>query len=554
MPRPGAAVRAAVLASVEALANPGVRRVQAAWLLGFAADSALIVTMMVTVFQGAGPVGVALIGAARMLPSTVSGFLAAAPLARWGPGTLLVVLAITRGLAAVTVLAVLVAGADHVWLYGATAVIGAADAMVRAAQHTVLPALARTPGELVTANVASSTGEALGSFAGPLVAAACLGAGAPAAAAVFAAGAQLISVVVLSGMRFEHAADERGSVHPAMGSRFGITAGIAAIRRQPAIGLIIAGFTLQTFVRGLLATLIVVLSTELIGLGDPGVGILTAAIGIGGVAGLVGGLALRRSTPLAYAIALAAWGLPIAVIGIAPGVAVAVGALAVVGLSNALLDIIGFTLLQRGCRNEERGPVFAMFEGAVGIGATIGSLAAPTLIDVAGLRPALVATGLVLPVAAVLLGLLLNRSRAIELVPSAAIDRLRDVPAFRVLPMTGLERLVTSSVQVTFPAGVVLMHKGDPGDRFLVIESGTVRVTDGDRLLNDLGAGAGIGEIALLRGGPRTATVTALTDVSALSFDAAAFLAAVGGPAASAAATRVVEERLARSAAEGLTA
>jgi hypothetical protein len=113
-----------------------------------------------------------------------------------------------------------------------------------------LPALARTPGELVTSNVASSTGEALGSFAGPLVAAACLGAGAPAAAALFAAGAQLVSVVVLSGIRFEHAADERGAVHLATGSRFGISAGIAAIRRQPAVGLIITGFTLQTFVRG----------------------------------------------------------------------------------------------------------------------------------------------------------------------------------------------------------------------------------------------------------------------------------------------------------------
>jgi MFS family permease len=541
----------AVLASAEALANPGVRRVQAAWVLGFAADSALLVAMMVTVFQATGPVGVALIGAARMLPSTIAGFLAAAPLARWGPRTLLVGLATARGLAAAAVFAVLVVGADAFWLYAATAVIGAADAMVRPAQHTVLPALARTPGELVTSNVASSTGEALGSFAGPLIAAGCLAVGAPAVAALIATGAQLLSVVVLAGIRFEHAADERGVVGRTTGRGFGISAGIAAIRRQPAIGLITVGFALQTFVRGLLATLIVVVSTELIGLGDPGVGILTAAIGIGGVAGLVGGLAIRRSTPLAYAVALAAWGLPIAVIGLAPSVAVAVAALAVVGLSNALLDIIGFTLLQRGCRNEERGPVFAIFEGAVGIGATIGSLAAPSLIDAAGLQPALVATGLVLPVAAVFLGVFLNRSRSIELVPADAMDRLRNVPAFRVLPMTGLERLVMSAVPVTFRAGDVLMRKGGPGDRFIVIESGTARVSDGDRVLATLEAGAGIGEIALLRGGVRTATVTALTDVSASSFDAAAFLAAVSGPAAAAAATRVVEERLARSATEG---
>jgi MFS family permease len=550
MGRLGAAVRAAVGASLEALANPGVRRVQGAWLLGFAADTALLVVMMVTVFQAAGPVGVALIGAARMLPSTVSGFLAAAPLARFGPGRLLVALATARGLAALAVVAVLVADADDAWLYAATAAIGAADAMVRAAQHTVLPALARTPSELVTSNVASSTGEALGSFAGPLIAGACLAFGAPAAAAVFAVGAQVIGVAALSGVRFEHAADERGTVNRTTSSRFGVSAGVAALRRQPAIGIIIVGFALQTFVRGLLATLIVVLSTELIGLGDPGVGFLTAAIGVGGVAGLIGGLAIRRSTPLAYAVALAVWGLPIAVIGLAPSVAVAVAALVVVGLSNAILDIIGFTLLQRGCRNEERGPVFAIFEGAVGIGATIGALAAPSLIQFAGLRPALVTTGLVLPIAAVLLGVLLMRMRSIELVPEAAINRLHSVPAFRVLPMTGLERLVLSAVPVAFPAGAVLMRKDEPGDRFYVIESGEVRITDGDRVLNTLGEGAGIGDIALLRGSPRTATVTALTDISASSFDASDFLAAVSGPAAAAAATRVVEERLARSAAE----
>jgi CRP-like cAMP-binding protein len=95
------------------------------------------------------------------------------------------------------------------------------------------------------------------------------------------------------------------------------------------------------------------------------------------------------------------------------------------------------------------------------------------------------------------------------------------------------------------------MEKGAPGDRFLVIESGEVQVTDGDRVLDTLGPGAGIGEIALMRGSPRTATVTALTDVTAQSFEAGLFLAAVRGPAATSAATMLMDERLARSAAQG---
>jgi hypothetical protein len=539
-------VASAISTTAEALANAGIRRVQAAWLLGFAADTALLVAMMVATFGAFGAAGVAFLGAARMLPSTVFGFLAAAPLARWRPDRVLMAVASVRGVAALIAVAVFVAHANVVWLLAVAASIGAANAIARPAQHTVLPALARTPGELVTANVASSTGEALGSFAGPLIAAGCLALGAPAVAAMAAFVAQAISVASLSGVRFEGAQDERGPAQAAAdGSLIGRA--FAAIRRRPVVGLVILGFALQTLVRGLLATLIVVLSIELIGLGDPGVGILTAAIGIGGVAGLVGGLALRRSTPFAFAVALAGWGLPIAVIGAAPGVGIAVLALAVVGLFNALLDIVGFTLLQRGSRNEERGAVFALFEGAVGVGATIGSLGAPLLVALLGPRLALVGTGAILPVTAGVLWLLFRGLGEVDVVPPEAIERLRRVPEFAVLPLTGLERLAGSAVAEVFRARDVLMSKGERGDRFLVIEAGEVEVTDDGLVLDTLGPGAGVGEIALLRGGVRTATVTAVTDVRAQAFDALAFLGAVGGPAATAAVSRVVEARLARS-------
>jgi hypothetical protein len=541
------AVASAITASVEALDDPGIRRVEAAWLLGFTADTALLVAMMVTIFGASGAVGVAVLGAARMLPSTIFGFLAGVPLARWRVDRVLMAVAGIRGLAALVAGGVLIAGADTTWLFAVAATVGAADAISRPAQHTVMPALARTPGQLVTANVASSTAEALGSFAGPLIAAVCLAFGAPAIAAMAAAAAQAIGVASLSGVRFEHVHDAAGPAGRVAEGGSLAARGLAAIRRRPAVGLIIVGFALQTFVRGLLATLIVVLSVELLALGDPGVGVLSAAIGIGGVAGLAGGLALRRSTPFGFALALAGWGLPILLIGIAPGLAVAVGALAVVGLSNALLDIVGFTLLQRGSRNEERGAVFALFEGAVGIGATIGSLAAPLLVNLLGARAALVATGAILPATAVALWLLFRRFGSVEVVPPEDIERLRRVPSFAVLPLTGLERLVESAVPEAFRAGDVLMAKGEPGDRFVVIEAGTVEVTDDGRLLDTLGPGAGIGEIALLRGGVRTATVTAMTDVRAYSFSAEAFLGAVGGPAATVAASLVVEARLARS-------
>jgi len=79
------------------------------------------------------------------------------------------------------------------------------------------------------------------------------------------------------------------------------------------------------------------------------------------------------------------------------------------------------------------------------------------------------------------------------------------------------------------------VRQGDSADRFYVIDSGELRVTqvrDGDvHLLRELGPGDVFGEIGLLRGVPRTATVTASTPGVLYALDAAAFGELVGsGP------------------------
>jgi len=91
------------------------------------------------------------------------------------------------------------------------------------------------------------------------------------------------------------------------------------------------------------------------------------------------------------------------------------------------------------------------------------------------------------------------------------------------------------------------MTQGEPGDTFIVIASGDVDVSVDGRPIHQLGPGSGIGEIALLRRSPRTATVVAATDVTGYAIDAPTFLAAIAGPAAAAAAERLAAERLAES-------
>jgi CRP/FNR family cyclic AMP-dependent transcriptional regulator len=88
------------------------------------------------------------------------------------------------------------------------------------------------------------------------------------------------------------------------------------------------------------------------------------------------------------------------------------------------------------------------------------------------------------------------------------LDLLRRIPIFAGFDKRRLERLGMLADEIDVPAGKALMRQGEIGSDMMVIVSGRVAVErDGERL-NTLGSGDFFGEIALLDGGPRTATVT----------------------------------------------
>jgi CRP/FNR family transcriptional regulator len=88
------------------------------------------------------------------------------------------------------------------------------------------------------------------------------------------------------------------------------------------------------------------------------------------------------------------------------------------------------------------------------------------------------------------------------------LDLLHRIPLFSGFDNRRLERLGMLADEVDVPVGKVLMRQGDTGVDMMIIVSGSVSVErDGNRL-NTLGPGDFFGEIALLDGGPRTATVT----------------------------------------------
>lgn len=94
---------------------------------------------------------------------------------------------------------------------------------------------------------------------------------------------------------------------------------------------------------------------------------------------------------------------------------------------------------------------------------------------------------------------------------------LRSVPLFGELDERSLQAVATLARERAAHAGEILMREGEPGETFLVIVDGTVRVESAGREVRSMLAGGFLGEIALLEHGPRTATATCVTDCRLLS-------------------------------------
>ena len=88
------------------------------------------------------------------------------------------------------------------------------------------------------------------------------------------------------------------------------------------------------------------------------------------------------------------------------------------------------------------------------------------------------------------------------------LDLLHRIPLFSGIDRRGLERLGMLSDEVDVPAGKVLMTQGEGGRDMMVLIAGSVAIERDGQRVNTLGAGDFFGEISLIDGGPRTATVT----------------------------------------------
>src|ERR671920_509545 len=122
--------------------------------------------------------------------------------------------------------------------------------------------------------------------------------------------------------------------------------GVRAVTHDRDLSLVLGLAAAQSFTRGALTVLSVVVAIELLGTGEPGVGALMTAVGVGAVLGSLAASLLVGTARLGawFAVGVGLWGLPLTLVGLAPQDATALGLLALVGVGNALIDLAGFTL------------------------------------------------------------------------------------------------------------------------------------------------------------------------------------------------------------------
>ena len=303
------------------------------------------------------------------------------------------------------------------------------------------------------------------------------------------------------------------------------------------VGGVILLDTLTWFAFGGVNILIVVLAIDVFRGGDPAVGFLSAATGVGGVAGAVlsGILVLRPRLAPALVLAAAAFTASLILLGIADTLVAAFVAIAVASVGHLILDVIRTTILQRSVPDRYRGRFTGVLMTTSGGAEALGTLAVPVVAVAVGLPLTLTLTAAILLAGTVVCVALIGRAADTAVGPyDAELRRLARLPVFGGLSSARVEEALRRLDPIPVTAGAVIVRQGEPADRFYVIGSGRFEVTQdpGDGrpavALRVLARDDVFGELGLLRRSPRTATITALEDGLLFAMDGADFLAMVG--------------------------
>jgi MFS family permease len=323
--------------------------------------------------------------------------------------------------------------------------------------------------------------------------------------------------------------------------------GARYLRRDGDARAVVATLALAAGISGLAVAMASDIAVVLLDMDAGGAPLLIA---LGGLGGLTGGLVMLRligSHPLAVLVAAGILITATAAFAIltASRVVAALAFLAF-GAGTAAQAVGCRTLLHRVVAPRELG-------GAVGVNGLLsvasvglGGVTASLLIVAVGLRPLLIGAG----VAAIALALLVLRRLAASSVRQPLRPRARGARCRRGVRADvadGQDAAGDGLARHDVRAGEEIVREGDPADTMYVIEAGELGAYVDGRRVRTMAAGDHFGEVALLSGSTRTASVRAEDDAAIWSLSGGEFLAALrGNSEAHAIAAAVVDERRGR--------
>ena len=445
----------------------------------YTAEWAFTVAISLVAFADGGAIAVGLVGMLRLLPSALLAPVVTAYADRLPREKVLFASSAVRGLATLLCAPILVADGPTWVVYVLAIVSTIAFTPYRASHSALMPLLCRTPAELTSINVVRGLLDSLSVVIGPFVAAVLVAVSDVASVFVFAGACGIASAFLVVGLRYERVA-RLPSERRLLGE---IREGVQAVSDSDGVWFLYFFVVLQCFLRGAFTVFVVVVAIDLLERGESDVGVLQGAVGVGALVGsvactrLVGSRAMTRW----LSISVVLWGAPMALMGLLPEYVVALFAAAVIGMGNAGVDVTMFTLVARMVPDAVLARAFGVLESLGALAVALGSLAAPLLVETLGARTALIVVGLLAPIACVgswRRSTALDRSVSVR---SDVIDQLRRVPMLRPLPVTAIEQLAQNAERSEVPAGVAVFEAGDTGDRFYVVEEGSVEVLDGER-------------------------------------------------------------------------
>jgi predicted MFS family arabinose efflux permease len=387
-------------------------------------------------------------------------------------------------------------------------------------------AIPRIVGEddLSAVNTLTATVTNLSYALGPALGGVLLILGSPTAAFAVNGVTFLVSAALTLAIRGDLGPDRQAEVPitaAVAGPSSDVLQGFRALTSSSFVIALVVAQVATNVLYGMESVLYALTSTRRLGMGVEGVAFLYAAIGVGGIAaaGLAHKLSMRSEAGLVLAVATVLCGLPMATLAVTRQPSVALVVLLVEGAAMIVVDVVVVTSLQRLLGADVLGRAFGTLDALIVAGILAGSVLAPILVNTVGLEAALLIGGGMMTLAG---AAVLVQARAIDRSMEAyaaplreRVSSLRRLSIFRGASRATLEHVAEVMHEESVGAGTVVVRQGDDPDDLFVVIDGTLGVSasssGGERAVAELGPGDYFGEIGLLRGVPRVATVRTLT-------------------------------------------